>query len=100
MFEGYLQQDLSIKTSLIDGWYDTNDLVSFDDSGYYWFHGRSDDIIQKANMNIAPVEIENALMKHNEVALCVVFSVPNRKYNFVPAVCYTTKNNLEPEFNT
>jgi len=55
----------------------TGDLGRRDEDGYFWFLGRSDDVITSAGYRIGPGEIEDCLMKHPAVALAAVVGVPD-----------------------
>ena len=46
-----------------DGWFCTGDLVSIDDDGYFFFHGRSGDMIKTAGANVSPREVEAAILE-------------------------------------
>ncbi len=60
-----------------DGWNITGDTFSRDEDGYFWYHARSDDMIISSGYNIAAPEVEEALLKHPEVAECAVVGVPD-----------------------
>jgi 2-aminobenzoate-CoA ligase len=60
-----------------DGWNITGDTFARDEEGYFWYHARSDDMIISSGYNIAAPEVEEALMKHTEVAECAVVGVPD-----------------------
>lgn len=55
----------------------TGDTVSCDEDGYFFFSGRSDDIILSAGYRIGPFEVESALMQHNAVAEAAVVGKPD-----------------------
>jgi acetyl-CoA synthetase len=55
----------------------TGDLARQDADGYFWFVGRSDDLITSAGYRIGPAEIEDCLMKHPAVALAAAIGVPD-----------------------
>ncbi|MCX5679783.1 MAG: acetyl-CoA synthetase, partial [Candidatus Omnitrophica bacterium] len=55
----------------------TGDKTVRDDDGYYWFKGRSDDVINTAGHLISPFEIESALLEIDEVAESGVIGVPD-----------------------
>lgn len=46
----------------------TNDIVSLDNEGFLYFHGRSDDIVKIAGKRVSLLEISNALQSHQSVA--------------------------------
>jgi acetyl-CoA synthetase len=55
----------------------TGDLASQDEEGYFWYLGRSDDMITSAGHRIGPGEIENCIMTHPAVSLAAVVGVPD-----------------------
>jgi acetyl-CoA synthetase len=55
----------------------TGDLGHRDEDGYFWFHGRDDDVIISGGYRIGPTEIEDCLMRHPAVALVAVIGVPD-----------------------
>ena len=59
------------------GTYDTGDTAWRDGDGYFWFHGRSDDVIKCSGYRIGPFEVENAIMTHPSVLECAVTAAPD-----------------------
>ena len=55
----------------------TGDLGHCDEQGYFWFHGRADDVITSAGYRIGPGEIEDALLRHPAVGMAAVIGVPD-----------------------
>jgi acetyl-CoA synthetase len=55
----------------------TGDMGRQDADGYFWFQGRSDDVITSAGYRIGPGEIEDCLMKHPAVALAAAVGIPD-----------------------
>ncbi len=62
-----------------DGCYYTGDIGWRDEDGYYWFVGRSDDVIKSSGYRIGPFEVESALQEHPAVVECAVTGVPDPK---------------------
>ena len=58
-----------------DGWNYTGDAYSMDADGYFHYQARTDDIIVSAGYNIAPAEIEEAVLAHPDVADCAVVGI-------------------------
>ena len=58
-------------------WYLTGDQAKMDEEGYFWFKGRSDDIIISSGYTIGPFEVEDALVKHPSVRECAVVASPD-----------------------
>ncbi len=60
-----------------NGWNITGDTFVRDEAGYFFYQARSDDMIVSSGYNIAAPEVEEALLKHPEVAECAVVGVPD-----------------------
>jgi len=60
-------------------WFLTGDLGRRDADGFYWYEGRSDDIISSAGYRIGPTEVENALASHPAVLECAAVAAPDRE---------------------
>ncbi|MEH6943177.1 acyl-CoA synthetase MbcS [Bacillus sp. JJ722] len=58
-------------------YYITGDRAKKDEDGYFWFEGRSDDIIISSGYTIGPFEVEDALVKHPVVKECAVVASPD-----------------------
>ena len=48
-----------------------------DEDGYYWFVGRTDDVIKSSGYRIGPFEVESAVMTHPAVVECAITGVPD-----------------------
>ena len=59
------------------GMYHTGDMAWRDVDGYYYFIGRSDDVIKSSGYRIGPFEVESALMEHPAVLECAITAVPH-----------------------
>ena len=77
MFREYLGEDERYRKCFAAGWYLTGDLARRDRDGYYWFVGRSDDVIKTAGHLVGPFEVESALMEHPAVAEAAVIGKPD-----------------------
>jgi acetyl-CoA synthetase len=77
MFRGYLGEDERYRKCFADGWYLTGDLARRDRDGYYWFVGRTDDVIKTAGHLVGPFEVESALMEHPAVAEAAAIGKPD-----------------------
>lgn len=58
-------------------WYHTSDHARIDDDGYFWFLGRTDDVIKTSGYRVGPNEVEGALRAHPAVADVGVVGVPD-----------------------
>jgi acyl-CoA synthetase (AMP-forming)/AMP-acid ligase II len=55
-----------------DGWYCTGDLVTVDGDGFFYFRGRSSDMIKTAGANVSPREVEAAILEVSGLVAHVV----------------------------
>ena len=53
-------------------WCTTGDQFHVDGEGYYWYHGRTDDMLKVSGIFVAPAEIENCLLQHQAVLECAI----------------------------
>ena len=77
LFKGYYCDEERTKETWHDGIYHTGDMAWRDEEGYYWFVGRTDDVIKSSGYRIGPFEVENALMTHPAVVECAITGVPD-----------------------
>jgi acetyl-CoA synthetase len=77
MFIGYLNNASAYDSKFRNGWYYTGDTAVRDGDGYFWFKGRSDDVINTAGHLISPFEVESALLEIEEVAESGVIGAPD-----------------------
>ena len=60
-----------------EGWFVSGDLVRRDEDGFFYFVGRSDDMIISGGENVHPAEIEDVLHGHPDVSAVAVLGVPD-----------------------
>jgi 2-aminobenzoate-CoA ligase len=60
-----------------NGWNFPGDAFTQDADGYFFFVARSDDMIITAGYNVGAPEVEDALLKHPDVAECAVVGKPD-----------------------
>ncbi len=77
LFKGYYRDEAATARVWNNGVYNTGDVAWRDEDGYYWFVGRSDDVIKCSGYRIGPFEVESALMEHPSVLECAVTAVPD-----------------------
>src|SRR5918911_407585 len=68
----YWQAHEKSKATFAGDWCTTGDQFHVDEEGYYWYHGRTDDMLKVSGVFVAPAEIENCLLQHEAVAECAV----------------------------
>src|SRR5258708_36890092 len=76
-FLEYWKNPDATRDKFIGDWGCTGDQGKTDADGYFWYHGRSDDVIKSAGYRIGPAEIESCLVKHRAVANAAVIGEPD-----------------------
>ncbi len=67
MFKEYYKNTEETNKSWNNNMYHTGDTAWRDEDGYYWYVGRTDDVIKASGYRIGPFEIESVLMEHPAV---------------------------------
>src|SRR4030095_9783615 len=60
------------KETFAGDWCTTGDQFHLDEKGYYWYHGRTHDMLKVSGIFVAPAEIENCVLQHEAVLKCAV----------------------------
>ncbi len=93
LFSGYYRGQEQTDEVFYGGLYHTGDMAWRDVEGYYFFIGRSDDVIKSSGYRIGPFEVESALLTHPAVLECAVTAVPHPdRGQVVKATVVLTKN--------
>ena len=79
VFLEYWNNPEATRAKFSGGWGRTGDLATRDDEGFYWYKGRTDDVIKSAGYRIGPAEIEDCLLKHPAVANAAVIGLPDEE---------------------
>jgi acetyl-CoA synthetase len=77
LFMGYYRDEKLTKQVWANHVYHTGDMAWRDEKGYYWFVGRTDDVIKSSGYRIGPFEVESAVMTHPAVVECAITGVPD-----------------------
>lgn len=77
MFDGYYKNPELTKSVWYDNLYHTGDTAWKDEDGYYWYVGRTDDIIKSSGYRIGPFEIESVIMELPCCTECAITGVPD-----------------------
>jgi acetyl-CoA synthetase len=80
MFVAYLNRDEDYRNKFKQGYYFTGDMAVKDADGYFWFKGRSDDIINVGGHLVSPFEVESALLECEEVLESCAIGVPDEVF--------------------
>ena len=96
LMTGYLNREADTGKRLIDGWYDTGDVMRRDDNGFVFFVGRADDMFQCGGENVYPGEVEKLLGQHPDVAQACVVAVPDEIKYQLPVAFVVAKPGTKP----
>lgn len=96
LFTEYIGNPEKMAGVFIDNYYYTGDRGSIDKDGYWWFVGRSDDVIKSSDYRVGPFEVESALMEHAAVAEAAVVGVPDEKRHQLVKAFVILKQGEEP----
>lgn len=84
LFVGYHGDEAATREAFTaDGWLRTGDLVERDADGYHTIIDRMDGLYISGGINVAPAEVEKALLEHPGVERVVVVGVPDEKWGQV-----------------
>ncbi len=76
-FLGYWKDPDKTADLRLGPWLRTGDMGLRDKDGYFWYRGRTDDLIKSAGYRIGPAEVEDCLVRHPAVAEAAVVGSPD-----------------------
>jgi acyl-CoA synthetase (AMP-forming)/AMP-acid ligase II len=60
-----------------EGWLRTGDIGHVDEDGYLYVVGRKKEVIKRGGHSVFPLEIDNTLITHPDIAEAITFSIPH-----------------------
>jgi fatty-acyl-CoA synthase len=78
--ESYWRRPEETAKAFRNGWFHTGDIATRDESGYFYFLGRKDDMMLTGGENVYTAEVEEAILSHPKVADAAVLGVPDAKW--------------------
>jgi len=90
----YWNQHERTKNTIQGHWIRTGDKYSQDLDGYFWYAGRSDDMLKVSGAWVSPVEIESVLMEHPAVQEAAVVGREDRDKLLKPVACVVLKDGM------
>jgi 2-aminobenzoate-CoA ligase len=78
------------------GWNVTGDAYVVDEDGYFWYQGRTDDMIVSAGYNISGIEVETVLLEHAAVRECAVVASPDDRRGMIPKAFVVPREPFQP----
>ncbi|NIC06289.1 AMP-binding protein [Billgrantia bachuensis] len=92
MKEYYKNPEATAEALSSDGWLHTGDLGYQDDDGFFYITGRLKELIIKGGENIAPREIDDALLKHPAVLEAAAYALKDDQYGQQIMACVVFKS--------
>jgi len=77
-------------------WFYTGDMFYEDEDGYFWYAGRSDDMIKVGGIWVSPIEVESALAEHEAVLECAVIGAPDKEGLIKPKAFVVLRDGYQP----
>jgi acetyl-CoA synthetase len=96
LFVCYYRDENKTREAWSDNVYHTGDTAWKDEDGYFWYVGRTDDVIKSSGYRIGPFEIESVLAEHPAVMECAVTGVPDELRGNLVKATIVLKSNFEP----
>jgi fatty-acyl-CoA synthase len=91
IMRGYWNNPRETANALRGGWLFTGDMATMDEEGFVQIVDRKKDLIVSGGENIASLEVERCLYRHEAVFECAVIAVPDEKWGEVPAAFVVLK---------
>jgi len=90
----YWNQHEKSKSTIEGNWIRTGDQYYLDADGYFWYVGRSDDMLKCSGVWVSPIEIESVLIEHPAVLEAAVIGRQDNDQLLKPAACVVLKNGV------
>jgi fatty-acyl-CoA synthase len=84
VMKGYFRNAEATQKALSGGWFHSGDLGVVHPDGYIQLKDRSKDVIISGGENISSIEVEEALYRHEAVAVAAVVAMPHEKWGETP----------------
>jgi len=92
----YWNQHEKTKNTIEGHWIRTGDKYYQDSDGYFWYAGRSDDMLKVSGVWVSPVEIESVLLEHAAVQEAAVVARPDEQQLPRTVACIVLREGFEP----
>jgi acyl-coenzyme A synthetase/AMP-(fatty) acid ligase len=92
----YWNQHNLTKRTIEGHWIRTGDHYYQDQDGFYWFAGRSDDMLKVGGIWVSPAELEHTLLEHPAVHACGVTGRPDHDSLIKPIAYVVLRDGVQP----
>ncbi len=77
VIKGYINRPEATASTIVDGWLQTGDVARLDEEGFIYIVDRKKDMVLRGGENVYCAEVESCIFRHDAVAECCVFGVPD-----------------------
>jgi benzoate-CoA ligase family protein len=91
----YWNQHEKTKDTIEGHWVRTGDKYYQDDDGFFWYAGRSDDMLKVGGVWVSPIEIENVLLEHVAVREAAVVARPDEQQLVHAVACVVVREGFQ-----
>jgi acyl-CoA synthetase (AMP-forming)/AMP-acid ligase II len=89
---GYENNPSANEAAFTNGWFRTGDEGILDEAGYLRLTGRLKELINRGGEKISPLEVDNILMDHPDVAQALTFAIPHDKLGEEVGACIVLRD--------
>jgi benzoate-CoA ligase family protein len=93
---GYWNKHEQTKDTFMGQWINTHDKFWKDEDGYFWYAGRTDDMIKVGGQAVWPADVESILLEHPSVLESGVAGVPDLDGLIKPWAYVVLKDGHDP----
>lgn len=79
VMKGYYKKPEETAMALKNGWMHSGDIAIKDEDGYFFIVDRTKDMISRGGMKVYPREVEELMIKHEDVSLVAVIGIPHEE---------------------
>lgn len=92
--KGYLNRQEATRSAIVDGWLHTGDIARIDADNFIYIVDRKKDMLIRGGENVFCAEVEAGIYRHQAVAECCVFGVPDDRLGEEVAATVVLKPNF------
>jgi len=95
VMKGYLRNEAATSEAFAGGWFHSGDLAVVEADGYIKIRDRLKDVIISGGENISSLEVEEVLLRHDDVEIAAVVAMADDKWGEVPAAFIQLRSGSE-----
>jgi benzoate-CoA ligase len=92
----YWNKHEKTKQTMMGGWLNTGDKFFRDEDGFFYYGGRTDDMLKVGGIWVSPAEVEASVIAHKAVLECAVIGCPDDENLIKPKAFVVLRNGYEP----